>query len=172
MSIQIVSFLGQSHLMPASFRPSLSSGANPLHAIASLVDPGGPTTQAILQIRAPGASIWSQILHSNAWRTDPLLVPVSSPNERGRFKAVRRRAPDAVLYYVDIVELLEEQRQITRLTAPDESPLGYESWILTPQDHVTMLEYCVCGSPAVARHRSRSRIVRELQILKRVVEGA
>jgi hypothetical protein len=172
MSIQIVSILGQSQLMPASFRPSLSSGVNPLHAMASLAEPGGATTQAILQIRAPGPNIWPHILHSNTWRNNPMLVPVSPPNKRGRFKAVRRTAPDAVLYYVDIVEILDERRKITRLTSPDESLLGYESWTLTPQDNVTMLEYCVCGSPAIARHRSRSRIVRELQTLKRVIEGA
>lgn len=177
MSIQIVSILGQSNLAPASFRPSLSSGTNALAAMASLAQPGGQrshvevTTQAILSIRAPAPNIWPHILHSSAWRNDPMLVPVSPLNERGRFKAVRRGSPDDVLYYVDSVETRQEQRKITRLTAPDDSPLGYESWILTPHDNVTMLEYCVCGSPTIAEHRSRYRIIRELEALKRVVEG-
>ncbi|HEY5755357.1 MAG TPA: hypothetical protein VIU34_06010 [Steroidobacter sp.] len=166
MSIQIVSILGQSSLMPASFRPSLIA-ANPLAAVTSLAE---VKTQAILPIHAPCAQIWPHILHSSAWRNDPTLVPVPPLRERTRFKAVRREAPDDVLYYVDIVEIVEEQCKIARLRAPDRSPLGYESWVLTPQDDVTMLEYCVCGSPTIAEHRSRSRIVRELETLQRIVE--
>ncbi|WP_129778319.1 hypothetical protein [Peristeroidobacter soli] len=169
MSIQIVSILGQSPLMPASFRPASSIGVNPLTAMAS---PSEVTTQAILPVRAPAPRIWPHILHSSAWRDDPMLKPLPPLNQRARFKAVHREAPDDVLYYLDIVEILEEQRKIARLSAPDRSPLGYESWVLTPQDDVTMLEYCVCGSPAIAEHRSRYRIVRELETLKRIVEGA
>lgn len=167
MSIQIVSVLGPSNLVPASFRPSLGVGANPLPAIGPLAE---MTTQAILPIRAPSAQIWPHILHSSAWRTDPTLVPVSPLHEPTRFKAVHREAPDDVLYYVDTVEILQEQRKITRLRAPDKSTLGYESWVLTPQDNVTMVEYCLCGSPAIAEHRSRYRIICELETLKRIVE--
>lgn len=167
MSIQIVSILGQSNLMPPSFRPSLGIGANPLPAIAPLDE---VTTQAILTIRAPVPHIWPHILHSSAWQTDPMLAPISPWNQRTRFKAVRREALGDVLYYVDIVKIVEEQRKISRLFAPDRSPLGYESWVLTPQDDVTLLEYCVCGSPAIAEHRSRHRIVRELETLQRIAE--
>jgi len=166
MSIQIVSILGPSNLMPPSFRPSLI-GANPLAAVTSLAE---VKTQAILPIRAPCPRIWPHILHSSAWRTDPTLVPVPPLHERNRFKAVRREAPDEVVYYVDTIEIVEEHRKITRLRAPDNSPLGYESWTLTPQDDVTMLEYCVYGSPTIAELRSRYRIVRELETLKRIVE--
>jgi len=169
MSIQIVSILGQSPSVPASFRPSVSIGINPLTAMASTPD---VTTQAILPMRVPPPRIWPHILHSCAWRDDPVLMPLPPLNQRARFKAVRREAPDDVLYYVDILEILEEQRKIARLSAPDRSILGYESWVLTPQDDVTMLEYCVCGSPAIAEHRGRPRIVRELETLKRIVEGA
>ena len=100
-----------------------------------------------------------------------MLVPVS-PLNGNRFKAVHARAPDDVLYYVNIVEILEQQRKIARLTGIDKSSLGYERWVLTPQDNVTMLEYCVCGSPTIAEHRSRYRIIRELETLQRVVEGS
>lgn len=168
MSIQIVSVLGPSNLMPASFRPSLGVGANPLPAIGPLAE---VTTQAILSIRAPLLQIWPHILHSSAWRTDPTLVPVSPLNEPTRFKAVHRKAPDDVLYYIDTVEILEEQRKIVRLRAPDRSTLGYESWALTAQDNVTMIEYCLCGCRAIAEHRSRYRLIRELEILKRIVEA-
>jgi hypothetical protein len=166
MSIQIVSILGQSNLMPASFRPSLIA-ANPLAAVTSWAE---VKTQAILSIRASCPQIWPHILHSSAWRNDPTLMPVPPLHERTRFKAVRREAPDDVLYYVDTVEIVEERRKIARLRAADKSPLGYESWVLTPQDDVTMLEYWVCGSPAIAEHRGRFRIVRELETLKRIVE--
>ena len=149
-------------------------------------------THSAVVIDRPASQVWPHIVDTSAWKQGLSLR--HHAGEAGAvgeiFAAFDRTDPGTIVFLVENVELVPNQRRTIKLSQPDDGALiGYATWALAGRDGYTLVTYDVYtetllppeeASRLTAEQLSemtregydsnKARFDRELEALKKVVE--
>lgn len=125
-------------------------------------------THSAVMIEAEVEDVWPYILYPNSWKTGDKLVPVGGEQDAlgERFKAMSDDGTGLVHFYVENVEVVPLKRRTVRLETVDGDLVGYATWVLTPGNGITHVEYHVycCVSVGGAGTSKPSRVEQDEMI--------